>query len=381
MSVVRQIGSIALRHWVVALFVTVATSVAFGPHGGAHAQDLPGVTDTEIRIGNISAYTGPAAAWSVIPETQAAFFRMINDQGGINGRLIRFISYDDGFSPPRTLERARRLVERDDVLLIFQSLGTSPNLAIREYMNEVGVPQLFIATGASLFDDPVNYPWTMRWNASYRTEASVMAQHVLAEFDEATFGILYQNDDFGRDFLGVLMDELADHYATVSQPYDVTDPTVDAQIAAMKAAGVDVFINLAAARQASQAIRRATELQWSPYHILVAVSASIGGVLEPAGLENSVGIVIAASQKPISDSRWDQDVDVIAFKEFMQDYYPDGDTRGGFEAYGYLLANALVEVLRRCGDDLSRQNVMRHSADLSELQLFVINAFGSDWVD
>jgi branched-chain amino acid transport system substrate-binding protein len=347
--------------------VAMATAISAAPWSLA-AQSLPGVSEGEIRIGNILPYTGPAAAWGELGRVYASFFEMINDRGGINGRRVDFISGDDGYSPPRTLEQARRLVERDDVLLIFQSLGTSNNLAIRDYMNELGVPQLFVASGSLLFDDPAHYPWTMRWNPSFESEAQAFADHILENFTEAKVGILYQNDDSGREAVRVLTERINGRFEVVAQPYNSNDPTVDAQVAALQAAGVDVFVNIAVARAASQAIRRAAELGWHPYQLLYSGSSSIVDVLEPAGIENAIGIITARHSIDPNDPVFAGNPGLDAFLQFMRTYRPN-DQLGVTQAYAYNVASALVEVLRRCGDDLSRENVMRQAASLSDLDL------------
>jgi len=356
-----------MRRLSAALVVTVVAAFA-GSASEAAAQALPGVSATEIRIGNILPYTGPAAAWGELGRTYAAFFEMINDQGGIAGRQIAFISNDDGYSPPRTIEQARRLVERDDVLLIFQSLGTPTNLAIRDYMNENGVPQLFMASGAPVFDDPANFPWTMRWNHSFESEAYVYADHILENFHDAKIGVLYQNDDSGQEALRALRERIGGRFEIVAQPYSVSDPTVDAQIAALQAAGVDVFVNMAVASFAAQAIRRAAELQWRPYHLLYSGSASIAEVFEPAGVANAIGIVTIRHSIDPADPAFATDPGLMEFTRFMEEYRP-GESYGVLEAYAYNAASALVEVLRRCGDDLSRSNVMAQAANLTDLDL------------
>jgi branched-chain amino acid transport system substrate-binding protein len=332
------------------------------------AQPLPGVSDSEIRIGNLVPYSGPAAAYGDLGRVHAAFFAMVNDLGGINGRRVTLLSNDDGYSPPRTLEQARRLVERDDVLLIFQSLGTPTNLAIRDYMNEMGVPQLFMATGSPVFDDPVNYPWTMRWNPSFESEARVYADYILETFEQATIGVLYQNDDSGRSAVAVLAESIAGRFPIVSQPYDQTDPTVDAQVAALQAAGVTVFVNLAIGRFAAQSIRRAAELQWRPHHILYSGSASIAETFMPAGLENAVGIITTRHSIDPADPAFADHPGRAEFVWFMENYLP-GRQYTVLEAYAYNVASALVEVLRRCGNDLSRADVMEHAANLTDLAL------------
>lgn len=331
-------------------------------------QPWPGVSDTEIRIGNIVPYSGPAAAYGDLGRVHAAFFAMVNDLGGINGRRVTLISNDDGYSPPRTLEQARRLVERDDVLLIFQSLGTPTNLAIRDYMNEMGVPQLFMATGSPVFDDPSNYPWTMRWNPSFESEALVYADYISATFDQATIGILYQNDESGRSAVAVLAARLAGRFPIATQPYNQTDPTVDAQVAALQAAGVDVFVNLSIGRFAAQSIQRAAELQWRPHHILYSGSASIAEIFVPAGVANAVGIVTTRHSIDPADPAFADDPGRAEFVWFMENYLP-GRPYTVLEAYAYNVASALVEVLRRCGDDLSRADVMEHASNLTDLEL------------
>lgn len=353
--------------------IVVSAAIWFGASLAAadfaNGQELPGVTDTEIRIGHILPYTGPAAAWGPIGTTIAAYFRMINDLGGINGRSVVFISYDDGFSTPRTVEAARRLVERDDVLLIFQSAGVQQNLAIRDYLNELGVPQLFMANSATVFDDPVNYPWSMRWNPTSTSEAKAFADHILAEFVEARIGVLYENDEWSREYLQALTERLNGRFEIVSQIYDITDPTVDAQVLALQAAGVDVFLNFAGPRFAAQAIQRAAEIQWHPYHIIASVSSGIEQTFLPAGFENAVGIVSLRYQKDTSDPANRNDPDVAEFQWFWENYNPGTGEQGIVEVYAFSVAAALVSVLRRCGDDLSRANVMRQATNLVALEV------------
>ena len=347
---------------------SICGALMFGAVSIAHAQQLPGVSDTEIRIGNINPYTGPAAAWSDLGRTFTAYFQMINDLGGINGRLVNFISYDDAFSPPRTIEQARRLVERDDVLLIFQPLGAQTNLAIRDYMNEMAVPQLFMANGLSQFDDPDNFPWSMRWNPNFASEARLFAEHINQTFSAGTVGVLYQNDETGQEFLGTFVDQLDDRFEVVSQPYNVTDPSIDAQVAALQSEGAEIFLNVAITRFATQAIRRAAELQWTPYHLIWSISSGIDEVFEPAGIENAVGIVSSRYLKDVADPSVAGDRDVREFQWFWNNYYL-GTGKPGFEVYAFAVAAALVEVLRRCGDNLSRENVMLQASSLTNLEL------------
>lgn len=320
----------------------------------------------EIVIGNTVAYTGPNSAYGTIGRTIDAFFQMINEEGGINGRMVRFISYDDGYSPPRALEQARRLVEQDNVLLLFRTVGTPSNIAIRDYLNQVGVPQLFMATGAELFDDPAHYPWTMRWNGSFRAEGQVYGHFIAETHPGEKVGVLYQNDQIGLDYMAGLTDELVG-WDIVALPYDVADATVDGQISVLQATGATVFANFSTPRVAAQAIRRAAEIGWHPQQILPNIAASIGGVLEPAGVDNAIGIVTALFAKDPAYPGWANEPDVEKFHAFMARYYPTGDPRGVFESSAYATANALVEVLRRAGDDLTRENIMRQAASIVDL--------------
>lgn len=335
--------------------------------GSAGAQ-TPGVTDTEIRIGNTMAYTGPAAAWGTFGRTFAAYFEMINRQGGINGRMVRFISYDDGYSAPRTLERTRALVEQDDVLLVFGALGTATNLAVRDYLNEAAVPQLFVMSGQSSFYDPATHPWTMSFHPPYRGEARLYGEYIAANFPGARVGILYQDDAFGLDYRDGLLEGLggAD---IVALSYEITDATVDAQIAIFAAEGVEVFVNAAATRFATQAIQRAAEIGWRPrQQFLAHPSATVGGVLRPAGVQNAIGIVSAVYVKDPAFAGFADDPDMAAFLAFMAEYYPEGDPTGAFEAIAYANAHDMVEILRAAGDDLSRANILRLATHLSGVE-------------
>jgi branched-chain amino acid transport system substrate-binding protein len=330
----------------------------------------PGVTDTEIRIGNIMPYSGPLSAYSTIGKTEAAYFKKVNAEGGINGRKINFISYDDAFSPPKTVEQARKLVESDGVLLIFQSLGTPTNLAIEKYLNNRKVPQLFVATGATRFGDPRNFPWTMGWQPTYQTEGRVYARYLLDNHPGARIGVLYQNDDSGKDYLKGLKDGLGGKIPVVAeQPYDVSMPTVDSQIVLLKHSGADVLFIEASPKFAAQAIRKAAELDWHPVELLASISASVGAVLRPAGTENSKGIMTTNYLKDPTDPIWKNDPAVKEWEAFLVQYYPDADRTNTFTVYGYLLAQTMVQVLRQCGDDLSRANVIRQASNLNALKL------------
>jgi len=321
----------------------------------------------EIVIGMTVAYTGGNAAYGTIGRTVDAFFRMVNEQGGINGRMVRFISYDDEYSPARALELTRRLVEQDGVHLIFRTVGTPANLAIRGYLNEMEVPQLFVATGAELFDDPARYPWTMRWNGSFRAEGAVYGRYIAENHPGARVGVLYQNDDSGRDYLAGLREGLGAGFEVVEAPYDVTEPTMDAQIALLQAAGIDVFANFGTPRFAGQALRRLGELDWHPPQIQANTSASIGGVIEPAGIENAIGNVTALFAKDPGYPGWADAPDIVEFHRFMAAYYPAGDPRGVFESSAYATSNALAQVLRLAGDDVSRANIMRVAAGIVDM--------------
>jgi branched-chain amino acid transport system substrate-binding protein len=333
----------------------------------------PGVTDTEIKIGNIMPYSGPVSAYALNGRAEAAYFRRLNDEGGINGRKINFISYDDGYSPPKTVEQARKLVESDEVLLIFQSLGAQTNSAIQKYMNQKKVPQLFVATGATKFGDPANFPWTMGWQPTFQAEGRIYARYILKNLPQAKIGILYQNDDSGRDYLKGLRDGLGEEAAkrmiVAELSYDPTDPTVDSQIVSLKTLGADVFFNEATPKFAAQAIRKAAEIGWKPVQLLASISNSVGSVYRPAGFENSKGVLSAAFLKDPTDPAWKDDPAIKDWLAFMDKYFPDGDKSSTFSVYGYLTAQTLAQVLRQCGDDLTRENVMKQAANLKNLEL------------
>jgi branched-chain amino acid transport system substrate-binding protein len=331
-----------------------------------------GASDTEIKIGNIMPYSGPASAYGVIGKTEEAYFKKINAEGGINGRKINFVSYDDGYSPPKTVEQARKLVESDEVLLVFNSLGTPPNTAIQKYMNSKKVPQLFVATGATKWGDPKNYPWTIGWQPNYQSESRIYAKYLLEKHPNGKIAILYQNDDYGKDYLKGFKDGLGDKAKTmiVSElPYETTDPTVDSQIVTMKASGADVFFNVTTPKFAAQAIKKAAEIGWKPVHVLNQVSSSVGAVLKPAGVENSVGILTTGYLKDQTDPQWKDDAGFKAFMAFMDKYYPEGDKTSSFTGYGYSVAQTLVQTLKQCGDNLTRENVMKQAANLKDLKL------------
>jgi branched-chain amino acid transport system substrate-binding protein len=355
------------------LVTATALALAFGV-SSAFAQKKydPGASDTEIKIGNTNPYSGPASAYGLIGKTIAAYFTKVNAEGGINGRKINFISYDDGYSPPKTVEQARKLVESDEVLLIFQSLGTPSNTAIQKYMNAKKVPQLFVATGATKWGDPSHFPWTMGWQPPYQAEARIYAKYLLDKHPNAKLGILYQNDDYGKDYVKGMKDGLGAKVAQMiiaEQPYETSDPTVDSQIVNLKASGADVFFNVTTPKFAAQAIKKSAEIGWKPLHLLNNVSQSIGGVLKPAGLDNSRDILSSYYLKDATDPAWRNDPGYKDWLAFMNKYFADGDKTSSFTVYGYTVAQTLVQVLKQCGDNLTHENVMKQAASLKNLEL------------
>src|SRR6267378_2626080 len=351
-----------------ALAVLAATS------SGALAQKKydTGATDTEIKIGNIMPYSGPASAYGVIGKTEDAYFKKINAEGGINGRKINFVSYDDAYSPPKTVEQARKLVESDEVLLIFNSLGTPPNSAIQKYMNTKEVPQLFVATGATKWNDPKDFPWTMGWQPSYQSETHIFAKYILENKPNARIAVLYQNDDYGKDYLKGLKDGLGAKAASMiiaEESFETTEPTIDNHIVKLKSTGADVFFNITTPKFAAQAIKKMAEIEWKPLHFLNNVSGSIGAVMKPAGFENAQGIISSNYLKDTSDPEWKDDAGMKAFDEFLAKYFPEGNRIDANLMYGYTVAQGLVHVLKNCGDDLTRANVMKQAASIKGLEI------------
>ena len=345
--------------------------VAFAATGGtAFAQKKydTGATDTEIKIGNIMPYSGPASAYGVIGKTEEAYFKKINAEGGINGRKINFISYDDGYSPPKAVEQARKLVESDEALLVFNPLGTANNTAIQKYMNSKKVPQLFVATGATKFNDPKDFPWTMGWQPSYQSEAHIYAKFLMKEKPDAKIAVFYQNDDFGKDYLKGLKDALGAKASmiTAEESYETSEPTVDNHIVKLKATGADVFISITTPKFAAQAIKKLAEIDWKPMHIVSNVSSSVGGVMKPAGFENAQGILSAAYAKDGADPQWDNDPGMKKFFAFLEKYYPEGNKLNASVVYGYGAAQTMVKVIEMCGDNLTRENVMKQAASLKD---------------
>jgi branched-chain amino acid transport system substrate-binding protein len=350
--------------------LALVLGLALAPTAALAAE--PGVTATEIKIGNTMPYSGPASAYGTIGKAEAAYFKKINDEGGINGRKVNFVTYDDSYSPPKTVEMVRKLVEDDQVLLVFNPLGTPSNTAIWKYMNDHKVPQLFVATGATKWNDPKGHPWTMGFQPNYQIEGKIYAHYILKNIPNAKIGILYQNDDYGKDYLKGFKDGLGEAAKTaiiMEQTYEVTDPTVDSQIVNLKNSGANVFFNITTPKFAAQAIKKTFEIGWRPTHFLNNVSASVGAVLRPAGLEASQGLISTQYLKDPTDPQWKNDKAYLDWVAFMNKYYPDGNLTDGGNVYGYNVAQALVQVLKQCGNDLSRANVMRQAANLKDLQL------------
>jgi branched-chain amino acid transport system substrate-binding protein len=352
------------------LAVAGALALAASP-AMAQKKYNEGASDTEIKIGNTNPYSGPASAYGQIGKTIEAFFKMVNETGGINGRKVTFISYDDGYAPPKTVEMVRKLVEEDKVLLVFQTLGTPSNTAIRKYLNAKKVPQLFVATGASTWGSPKEYPWTMGWQPDYQTEGVIYAKHILANVKDPKIAVLMQNDDYGRDYFNGFKQGLgkaADKIVQVAT-YEVADPTVDSQMIALKNSGANVFFNITTPKFAAQAIKKAHEIGWKPAHYLNNVSVSVGAVMKPAGFDASQGIVTAAYIKDSTDPQFQNDTDMVTWRAFMDKHYPQGDKTSSFTTYGYAVASTLLEALKRSGDNLTRENVMKQAASLKGLEV------------
>jgi ABC-type branched-subunit amino acid transport system substrate-binding protein len=350
------------------IIVLAATST------GALAQKKydTGATDTEIKIGNIMPYSGPASAYGVIGKTEAAYFKKINAEGGINGRKINFISYDDAYSPPKAVEQARKLVESDEVLFIFNPLGTPSNSAIQRYMNEKKVPQLFVSTGATKWNDPKHFPWTMGWIPSYQSEGRIYAQYILKERPTGKIGILYQNDDYGKDYVKGIRDGLGTKAASMivgEESYETATPTIDSHVVALKSKGADIFISITTPKFAAQSIKKVAELGWKPLFILNSVGTSTGTVMRPAGFENGQNIISTAYNKDPTDPQWKDDAGIKNFDTFLAKYFPEGNREDLSIMTGYNVAQTIVHVLKQCGDDLTRANIMKQAASIKRLQL------------
>ena len=358
------------KYWTVLL--ALVGGLAMAPVAAAEKQYGPGVSDTEIKIGNTMPYSGPASAYGVIGKSIAAYFAMVNDQGGVNGRKINFLSRDDGYSPPKTVEMVRKLVEQDEVLLLFQTLGTPPNTAIQGYLNDNKVPQLFAATGADKWNDPKHYPWTMGWQPSYRVEARIYARYILKNLPGAKIAVLYQNDDFGKDYLIGLREGLgdkADKLIVATQSYETTDATVDSQVAALQGSGANVLLTAAIQKFAAQAIRKVYDIGWKPTHFLTNVSVSVGVVMQPAGLEKGIGVISAAYLKDPTDPQWQDTPEYKEWLAWMKKYNSSANVSDVFSVYGYSVAQTMVGVLKASGDTLTRENAMKQAASLHTLVL------------
>ncbi len=352
--------------------LVVARALAVAGSAPAGAETVVGVTATEIKIGNTSPYSGNASAYGTIGKAEAAYFQMINEQGGINGRKITFISYDDGYSPPKTVEMVRKLVEQDQVAFLFGTLGTPTNSAIHKYVNQKKVPHLFVETGATKWGDPQHFPWTMGWQPTYQTESKIYAHYIQKNIPDAKIGILYQNDDYGKDYLKGFKDGLGDaakKMIVLEQSYEVTDATIDSQIVNLKNSGANVFFNITTPKFAAQAIKKSAEIGWKPAHFLNNVSNSVGAVLKPAGLENSKGLISTFYLKDSTDPQWKNDPAMKDWFAFMKKYYPQGDTSDLGNVFGYTIAQGIVHVLKECGNDLSRENIMKQAANIHDLAL------------
>jgi branched-chain amino acid transport system substrate-binding protein len=338
---------------------------------GALAQKKydTGASDTEIKIGNVEAYSGPASAYGAIGKTEEAYFKMINDAGGVNGRKINFISYDDAYSPPKTVEQVRKLIESDEVLLIFNALGTPTQSAVQKYQNTKKVPQLFVATGASKWNDPKDFPWTMGFQPSYRVEARIFAKYILKNKPDAKVAVFYQNDDFGKDYVAGLKDVFADKASSIivaEESYETSEPSIDSHIVRLKATGADVLVNISTPKFAAQAIKKIAELEWKPMHLMTDVSISIGAVMKPAGLEASEGVLSAGYLKDASDPQWANDEGMKKFMAFQTKYMPDANIADANLVYGYAAGQTMVQVLKQAGNDLTRENVMKQAASLKD---------------
>ncbi|MHC2433581.1 ABC transporter substrate-binding protein [Bradyrhizobium sp. USDA 4451] len=357
-----------IRHRVATALLGFAVAAATGHAAWAQKKYDTGASDTEIKIGNIVPYSGPASAYGVVGKAMAAVFKKVNDEGGINGRKINFISYDDAYSPPKAVEQARKLVESDEVLFLFGTLGTASNTAIQKYLNAKKVPQLFVATGATKWNDPKTFPWTMGWLPSYQSESRIYAKYLLKEKPAAKVAVLYQNDDMGKDYLKGLEDGFASDPARIAakESYEVAEPTIDSHVVRLKSSNPDVIIFFTTPKFGAQAIKKLGEMNWKPVTIVSNVSASTATVMRPAGLDNAQGVISAAYAKDASDPQWKDDAGMKAFDELLAKYMPDTNRVDASAMTGYNMATTMVEVLRRCGDDLTRANVMKQAANLKQ---------------
>ena len=357
------------------LLLTLIAALGLAVTLGPAAAQTPGVTATEIKVGNTNPYSGPASAYGTIGKALGAYFKKVNDEGGVNGRKINYITYDDSYSPPKAVEMIRKLVEQDEVALLFQTLGTPTNSAVHKYMNQQKVPHLFVATGATKWNDPKNFPWTMGFQPNYQTEGRIYAAYILKNFPDAKIGVLYQNDDYGKDYRKGLHDglgEAAKKMIVLEQTYEVTDPTIDSQIVNLKNSGATVFFNVTIPKFAVQAIKKAHDIGWKPAHFLNNVSSSLATVLKPAGLEASKGLVTALYMKEITDPQWRNDKGFQDWVAWMKKYYPEGALDDQANAYAYIAAQAMTQVLKQCGSDLSRENILKQAANLKNVEFSLL---------
>jgi ABC-type branched-subunit amino acid transport system substrate-binding protein len=354
------------------MFAMAGTLAMAAAPASAQKKYDPGASDTEIKLGQTMPYSGPASAYGTIGKLHQAYFKMINEAGGINGRKVNLISLDDGYSPPKTVEQVRRLVEQDEVLALFQTLGTPSNSAIHKYVNAKKVPHLLLATGATKWADPKNFPWTLGFNLSYQAEGAIYAKYLLKNKPNAKIAILYQNDDFGKDVLKGVKEGLGAAGAKLvvaEVTYEVSDPTVDSQILTLQSSGADTFINITTPKFAAQAIRKAFDSGWKPLHIVNNVGASTGSVLVPAGLDKAVGLLTLQYYKDPNDPQWKDDPAMLEWRAFMGRHYRDGDPKDASNLYAYLTAQTMVHILKQCGNDLTRENVMKQAANIKNLKL------------
>ncbi|MGJ5181748.1 ABC transporter substrate-binding protein [Bradyrhizobium oligotrophicum] len=361
-----------MRNGIIVAALTLLSLACTAPALAAEKKYDTGASDSEIKVGQTVPLSGPASAYATIGKAQSAYMKMVNDQGGVNGRKINLIQYDDAYSPPKTVEQVRKLVESDEVLLTFQIIGTAPNVAVQKYLNNKKVPQLFAATGASRFTDPKQFPWTMGFNPSYVVEGRIYGQYILKTYPDARIGVLYQNDDLGRDYLAGIKAGLGDKAAKMivaETSYEITEPTIDSQILKLKDAGADLLFSASTPKQAAQAIRKVAELGWKPVHIVDINANSMGATLKPAGPENAKGLISVGYVKDPLEESFKSDPGVQRYLAFMEKYYPDGDKGSNFNVYGYITAELLVQVLKQCGDELTRDNVLKQATHLDHVEL------------
>jgi len=349
------------------LFLAALAVLSAAPAAMAQKKYDPGASDKEIKLGHINPYSGPASAYGAIGKAIQAYFDKVNAEGGVNGRKLTLISLDDGYNPAKTVEVARKLVEEEEVLAVFQPLGTPPNSAIHKYMNQKKVPHLFVATGATKWGDPKNFPWTMGWQPNYQSEAKIYAMHILETKPNAKIAVLYQNDDYGKDYLKGFEDGLGDKAKTMivsKVSYEVTDPTIDSQMVSLKSTGADTFFNITTPKFAAQAIKKAAEIGWKPTHYLNSVSNAVGSVMVPAGLENGVGLISVSYIKDPTDPQFQKGKEYDDWLAWMQKYHPKGDLKDNFNVYGYTVAQTMVQVIKQAGDNLTRENLMKQAASM-----------------